>query len=33
VNIAYVFVSTTGGRRATAFLAVSDLKAALRAVR
>ncbi len=33
VNIRYVFVSTTGGRKATAFLAVSDLKAALKALR
>ncbi|WP_242393273.1 ACT domain-containing protein [Anaeromyxobacter oryzisoli] len=33
VNIQYVFVSTTGGRKATAFLAVSDLKAALKALR
>jgi hypothetical protein len=33
VNIEYVFVSTTGGRRATAFLAVSDLKAAVRALK
>ena len=33
VDIRYVFVSTTGGRKATAFLAVSDLKAALKALR
>jgi hypothetical protein len=33
VNISHVFVSTAGGRKATAFLGVSDLKAALRAVR
>jgi hypothetical protein len=32
VNIRYVFVSTDG-RRATVFLAVSDMKAALRALR
>lgn len=33
VNIEYVFASTGGGRRATAFLAVSDMKAALDALR
>lgn len=33
VNITSVFVSTSGGRKATAFLGVSDLKAAVRAVR
>lgn len=33
VNITYVFVSTTGGRKATAFLGVSDMNAALRALR
>jgi len=33
VNINSVFVSTAGGRRATAFLAVSDMKAALKALR
>ncbi len=33
VNITYVFVSTVGGRKATAFLGVSDMKAALRALR
>ncbi len=33
VNIKSVFVSTAGGRKATAFLAVSDMKAALRALR
>jgi hypothetical protein len=33
VNIKFVFVSTAGGRKATAFLAVSDMKAALRALR
>jgi hypothetical protein len=32
VNIKYVFVSTAGGRTATAFLAVSDLDAALGAL-
>jgi hypothetical protein len=33
VNIEYVFASTGGGRRATAFLAVSDIQAALDALR
>lgn len=33
VNIRYVFVSTGGGRRATVFIAVSDMKAALKALR
>jgi hypothetical protein len=33
VNISHVFVSTSGGRKARAFLGVSDLKAALKAVR
>jgi hypothetical protein len=33
VNIRYVFASTAGARKATAFLAVSDMDAALRAVR
>lgn len=33
VNIEYVFASTGGGRRATAFLAVSDIQAALNALR
>jgi hypothetical protein len=33
VNIRYVFASAAGGRKATAFLAVSDLEAALAAVR
>ncbi len=33
VNIKFVFASTAGGRKATAFLAVSDMKAALRALR
>jgi hypothetical protein len=33
VNIRYVFSSTSGGRKATVFLAVSDLKAALKALR
>jgi hypothetical protein len=33
VNIEYVFVSTSGGRKVTIFLAVSDLKAALKALR
>jgi len=33
VNITSVFVSTAGGRKVTAFLAVSDMKAALKALR
>jgi hypothetical protein len=33
VNIKYVFATTTGTRKTTAFLAVSDMKAALRALR
>ena len=33
VNIRYVFVSTAGGRTATVFLAVSDMEAALSALR
>jgi hypothetical protein len=33
VNIRYVFVSTSGARKVTAFLAVSDMKAALKALR
>jgi hypothetical protein len=33
VNIRYVFVSTAGAKKATAFLAVSDMEAALAAVR
>ena len=33
VNIKYVFVSTGGARNVTAFLAVSDMKAALKALR
>ncbi len=33
VNIEYVFASTGGGRKAKAFLAVSDMKAALEALR
>lgn len=33
VNIRYVFVTTSGGPRATAFLGVSDLDAALEALR
>ncbi len=33
VNIEYVFASTGGGRKATAFLAVSDMQAALDALR
>jgi hypothetical protein len=33
VNIRYVFASAGGGRKATAFLAVSDLDAALSALR
>ncbi len=33
VNIKYVFVTTVGTKKTTAFLAVSDMKAALRALR
>ncbi|HEY6002148.1 MAG TPA: ACT domain-containing protein [Anaeromyxobacter sp.] len=33
VNIEYVFASTAGGRKATAYLAVSDMGAALKALR
>jgi hypothetical protein len=33
VNIEYVFASTGGGRKATAYLAVSDMSAALKALR
>jgi hypothetical protein len=33
VNIEYVFASTGGGRKATAYLAVSDMAAALKALR
>ena len=33
VNITHVFVGTAGARKATVFLGVSDLKAALKAVR
>jgi hypothetical protein len=33
VNIRYAFVSTSAGRKATAFLAVSDIKTALKALR
>lgn len=33
VNIKYAFVSASGGREAVVFLAVSDMKAALRALR
>ena len=33
VNIKYVFVSTAGARTATVFLAVSDMEAALSALR
>jgi hypothetical protein len=33
VNINYVFVSTSGARKATVFLAVSDMKRALSALR
>ena len=33
VNIRYVFVGAGGGRRATVFLAVSDMAAALKALR
>jgi hypothetical protein len=33
VNITYAFVSAGGGREATVFLAVSDMKKALRALR
>jgi hypothetical protein len=33
INIRYVFVSTGGGRSATAYLAVPDVKAALKALR
>ncbi len=33
VNIKYVFASTAGGRKATVFLAVSDMGAALKALR
>jgi hypothetical protein len=33
VNITHVFVGTAGARKATVFLGVSDLKAALKAAR
>ncbi len=33
VNISHIFVGTAGARKASVFLAVSDLKAALKAVR
>lgn len=33
INITHVFVGTAGARKATVFLAVTDLKAALKAVR
>ncbi len=33
INIKYVFVGTAGARKATVFMGVSDLKAALKAVR
>ncbi len=33
VNIEYVFLGTAGARKATVFLGVSDLKAAMKAVR
>jgi hypothetical protein len=33
VNISYVFVGTGGGRKATVFLGVSDVAAALKALR
>jgi hypothetical protein len=33
VNIEYVFASTAGGRKATAYLVVSDMAAALKALR
>ncbi len=33
VNITHVFVGTAGARKATVFLAVSDIKAALKAAR